>query len=55
VRCGIVVQDTANLLEVLSWFRDPESGLKVVKIKNRYSSEANIVDGYRDVRLVQSV
>ena len=55
VRCGIIVQNTSHILEVLSWFQDPDCGLEVVKIKNRYSAKADIIDGYRDVRLVQSI
>jgi len=49
VRCGIIVQNTSHILEVLSWFQDPDCGLKVVKIKNRYSAKADIIDGYRDL------
>jgi len=33
------------MLQVLEWLQDPECGLTVCKIKNRYATSSEVLDG----------
>jgi hypothetical protein len=49
VRCSVVVQTCGQMLEILSWLRQPEDGVTICKIKNKYAAGAVVPDGYRDL------
>ena len=41
----MVVNSCGQLLEMLSWLEDPDSGVTVCKIKNRYATDSEVLDG----------
>jgi hypothetical protein len=41
----VVVENCGHMLEILSWLQDSESGVTVCKIKNRYATGSDVLDG----------
>ena len=49
MRCSVVADTCGQVLEILSWLREPKCGVSVCKIKNKYAAGTDVSDGYRDL------